>query len=61
MDKQMLQGKVAIITGARYGMGQTMAELSEEGAAVVLTARGREKLDQAVEAIRAKGGRASVC
>lgn len=38
MDKQMLQGKVAIITGASYGMGQTMAQLfSEEGAAVVLT------------------------
>ena len=59
MDKQMLQGKVAIITGASYGMGQTMAELfAEEGAAVVLTARGREKLDQVVEGIRAKGGRA---
>lgn len=38
MDKQMLQGKVAIITGASCGMGQTMAELfAEEGAAVVLT------------------------
>lgn len=59
MDKQMLQGKVAIITGASYGMGQTMAELfAEEGAAVVLTARGQEKLDQVVEGIRAKGGRA---
>lgn len=59
MDKQMLKGKVAVITGASYGMGQTMAELfAEEGAAVVLTARGREKLDAAVEGIRAKGGRA---
>lgn len=38
MDKQMLQGKVAIITGASCGMGQTMAELfAEEGTAVVLT------------------------
>lgn len=62
MDKQMLQGKVAIITGASYGMGQTMAELfAEEGAAVILTARGQEKLDQVVEGIRAKGGRASAC
>lgn len=59
MDKQMLKGKVAVITGASYGMGQTMAELfAEEGAAVVLTARGREKLDAAVESVRAKGGRA---
>lgn len=59
MEQQMLAGKVAVITGASYGMGQTMAELfAEEGASVVLTARGREKLDAVVEGIRAKGGRA---
>lgn len=59
MDKEMLQGKTAIITGASYGMGRTMAELfAEEGAAVVLVARGQEKLDEAVAGIRAKGGRA---
>ncbi len=59
MDKQMLEGKVAIITGASYGMGQTMAELfAEEGASVVLTARGRDKLDAVVEGIRAKGRKA---
>ncbi|MGN0457200.1 MAG: SDR family NAD(P)-dependent oxidoreductase [Acutalibacteraceae bacterium] len=55
----MLAGKVAIITGASYGMGQTMAELfAEEGASVVLTARNRDKLDAVVEGIRAKGGNA---
>lgn len=55
----MLDGKVAIITGASYGMGQTMAELfAEEGASVVLTARGNDKLDAVVEGIRAKGGKA---
>ena len=27
MDAKMLDGKVAIISGASYGMGQTMAEL----------------------------------
>lgn len=59
MEKEMLHGKVAIITGASYGMGQTMAELfAEEGAAVTLVARGKEKLDAVVEGIRAKGGRA---
>lgn len=59
MEKQMLEGKVAIITGASYGMGQTMAELfAEEGASVVLTARGHDKLDAVVEGIRAKGGKA---
>ncbi len=36
-----------------------MAELfAEEGANVVLTARGQDKLDEAVERIRAKGGNA---
>lgn len=40
MEQQMLAGKTAIITGASYGMGQTMAELfAEEGANVVITAR----------------------
>lgn len=59
MERQMLAGKVAVITGASYGMGRTMAELfSEEGASVVLTARGREKLDHVVNAIREKGGKA---
>lgn len=59
MENQMLKGKVAIITGASYGMGQSMAELfAEEGASVVLTARGREKMDMVVEGIRAKGGKA---
>ena len=38
----MLDGKVAIITGASYGMGRTMAELfAEEGTLVVITARGK--------------------
>lgn len=46
MDNQLLAGKVALLTGASYGMGQAIAELfAEEGAAVVMTARGREKLD----------------
>ena len=39
MEVKMLDGKVAMITGASYGMGQSMAELfAEEGASVVLTA-----------------------
>lgn len=59
MDKQMLEGKVAIITGASYGMGTTMAEVfAEEGAAVVLTARNKEKLDEVVNGMREKGFRA---
>lgn len=59
MEKEMLKGKIAIITGASYGMGRTMAELfAGEGAALTLVARGGEKLDEVVKAIREKGGRA---
>ena len=57
--KKLLRGKTAIITGASYGIGKTIAELfAKEGANVVLTARGKEKLDEAVENIRKSGGRA---
>ncbi|MFR3291316.1 MAG: hypothetical protein ACLTSG_14355 [Lachnospiraceae bacterium] len=31
MEAQMLKDKVAIITGASYGMGRLMAELSRRG------------------------------
>ncbi|MCH5251050.1 MAG: SDR family NAD(P)-dependent oxidoreductase, partial [Lachnospiraceae bacterium] len=56
MDRQMLEGKVAIISGASYGMGYTMAELfAKEGAKVVMTARGKDKLDAAVQQIREQG------
>ena len=56
MDAKMLAGNVAIVSGASYGMGQTMAELfAKEGAKVVMTARGKDKLDAAVEEVRSKG------
>ena len=59
MEARLLDGKVAIITGASYGMGRSMAELfAEEGASVVITARHQEKLDEVVDAIKAKGGKA---
>lgn len=55
----MLEGKVAIITGASYGMGKAIAELfADEGASVVLTARGQEKLDEVVNGIKAEGQKA---
>ena len=59
MQKQMLSGKTAIITGASYGIGHAVAHLfADEGANVVLTARGKDKLDQVVNEIKEKGHRA---
>ena len=43
MLEKMLDGKVAIVSGASYGMGFSMAQLfAKEGAKVVMTARGKE-------------------
>ncbi|MFP3459870.1 SDR family oxidoreductase [Arthrobacter globiformis] len=55
----LLEGKVAIITGAGTGMGRsTAAQLAAEGASVVLVGRRGEVLDEVASAITADGGRA---
>jgi 3-oxoacyl-[acyl-carrier protein] reductase len=55
--KRLLEGKTAIVTGASKGIGRATAELfAEDGANVVLTARGKMALDETVAAITSVGG-----
>lgn len=55
----LLEGKVAVVTGASAGIGRAVAlKFAEHGAAVVLTARRQALLDEVADEIRDKGGRA---
>jgi NAD(P)-dependent dehydrogenase (short-subunit alcohol dehydrogenase family)/thioester reductase-like protein len=54
-----VRGKVAVVTGGSSGIGQATAfKLAEAGATVVLVARGIEKLQETLDAIKARGGEA---
>lgn len=51
-----LQGKVALVTGAAYGIGFAMAEaLASAGAKIAFNCRGQEHMEKALEAYREKG------
>jgi len=53
-----LQGKVAIVTGARKGIGESVSvALAKEGAAVVMISRSISPDDSVVEKVKALGGR----
>jgi NADP-dependent 3-hydroxy acid dehydrogenase YdfG len=56
-----LSGKTAVVTGASSGIGwATAAGLAEHGAAVVIQARRKERLDELGSRITADGGKALV-
>ena len=54
-----LKDRVAIVTGGGRGFGRAIAQrFAEEGAAVTVTARTQEQLDETVSLIEEQGGRA---
>ena len=53
----MLQGKVALITGASQGLGKALAlSFAREGASVVINSRGEEGVRPVAQEIEAQGG-----
>lgn len=56
-----VEGKVVLLTGASYGVGEASAlKLGEAGATVLLVARSRERLDRLAARIADAGGNAHV-
>lgn len=57
--RRALAGKVVLVTGASRGIGRVVAQTAAEaGAKVLLVARDTERLEAAVDGIRAAGGEA---
>ena len=51
-----LEGKVALVTGAAYGIGFAMAEaLAAAGAKIAFNCRGEKHMEDALAAYKAKG------
>lgn len=56
MNSFSLEGKVALVTGAAYGIGFAMAEaLAAAGAKIAFNCRDQEHMDKALEAYKEKG------
>ena len=56
MSQFSLKGKVALITGASYGIGYGLAQAyAAAGATIVFNDRSQESLDKAIENYKADG------
>lgn len=56
MNRFSLEGKIALVTGASYGIGFAMAKAyAEAGATICFNDLDREKVDQALENYKAEG------
>jgi len=61
MNDKILQGRVAVITGASRGLGRSMAlALGEAGAKLALVGRDQAKLEETAAAVRALGAEAEI-
>ena len=57
-----LEGQIAVVTGGGRGIGRGIAQvLAAAGAAVMVSSRTVEQLDETVALIEADGGRAAAC
>ena len=56
MNQFSLEGKVALVTGAAYGIGFSIAEaLAGAGAKIAFNCRGKQHMNQALDAYKEKG------
>ena len=61
MSDKILDGRIALITGASRGIGRAVAKcFAEQGAQVILTARTQAALEEVDDEIRALGGKATL-
>jgi 3-oxoacyl-[acyl-carrier protein] reductase len=63
MSSMILQGQIALVTGASRGIGRAIAlSLSRAGAHVIVNYRGNQAAaDESLSAIQAQGGQGEIC